>query len=154
MKPLRQDILDHPEGFLPRETQPAQALSAALSGDAQHPETDTYLYDVNVFVDNSGNKGAPLIIEDHPTTANLLGCVERESEMGALVTDFTLIKAGSLHRANGGFLVLHLEDILQHPGAWEGLLRALRAGSARLEEAGDVRTARSAPRASSRSRSP
>ena len=135
---LRQDILDHPEGFLPRETQPAQALSAALSGDAQHPETDTYLYDVNVFVDNSGNKGAPLIIEDHPTTANLLGCVERESEMGALVTDFTLIKAGSLHRANGGFLVLHLEDILQHPGAWEGLLRALRAGSARLEEAGDV----------------
>ena len=56
---LRQDILDHPEGFLPRETQPAQALSAALSGDAQHPETDTYLYDVNVFVDNSGNKGAP-----------------------------------------------------------------------------------------------
>ena len=127
---LRQDILDHPEGFLPRETQPAQALSAALSGDAQHPETDTYLYDVNVFVDNSGNKGAPLIIEDHPTTANLLGCVERESEMGALVTDFTLIKAGSLHRANGGFLVLHLEDILQHPGAWEGLLRALRAGSA------------------------
>ena len=87
---------------------------------------------MNVFVDNSGNKGAPLIIEDHPTTANLLGCVERESEMGALVTDFTLIKAGSLHRANGGFLVLHLEDILQHPGAWEGLLRALRAGSARL----------------------
>ncbi len=146
---LRQDILDHPEGFLPRETQPAQALSAALSGDAQHPETDTYLYDVNVFVDNSGNKGAPLIIEDHPTPANLLGCVERESEMGALVTDFTLIKAGSLHRANGGFLVLHLEDILQHPGAWEGLLRALRAGSARLEEA-----ALSAPRASSRSRSP
>ena len=62
----------------------------------------------------------------------MLGCVERESEMGALVTDFTLIKAGSLHRANGGFLVLHLEDILQHPGAWEGLLRALRAGSARI----------------------
>ena len=134
---LRQDILDHPEGFLPRETQPAQALSAALSGDAQHPETDTYLYDVNVFVDNSGNKGAPLIIEDHPTTANLLGCVERESEMGALVTDFTLIRAGSLHRANGGFLVLHVEDLLQHPTAWEGLLRALRANAARIEDTGE-----------------
>ena len=137
---LRQDILDHPEGFLPRDTSPSPSasLSAALSGEPQHPEGDTYLYDVNVFVDNSGNKGAPLVIEDHPTTANLLGCVERESEMGALVTDFTLIKAGSLHRANGGFLVLHIEDVLQHPGAWEGLLRALRAGSARLEEAGDV----------------
>lgn len=137
---LRQDILDHPEGFLPRDTppSPSASLSAALSGEPSHPEGDTYLYDVNVFVDNSGNKGAPLVIEDHPTVANLLGCVERESEMGALVTDFTLIKAGSLHRANGGFLVLHIEDVLQHPGAWEGLLRALRAGSARLEEAGDV----------------
>lgn len=135
---LQEDILDHPEGFLPRDASSGPSLGAPLSADGPHPEQDTYLYDVNVFVDNSGLKGAPLVIEDHPTTSNLLGCVERESEMGALVTDFTLIKAGSLHRANGGFLVLHLEDILQHPGAWEGLLRALRAGSARLEEAGDV----------------
>lgn len=135
---LRQDILDHPEGVMPRETSPTPSIATALAGDAQHPENDTYLYDVNLFVDNGGCKGAPLVIEDHPTVANLLGCVERESEMGALVTDFTLIKAGALHRANGGFLVLHLEDVLQHPGAWEGLLRALRAGSARLEEAGDV----------------
>ncbi len=135
---LREDILDHPEGVLPRESSPSpSSLSAALSGDGQHPESDTYLYDVNLFVDNGEIKGAPLIIEDHPITANLLGCVERESEMGALVTDFTLIKAGSLHRANGGFLVLHLEDVSQHPGAWEGLLRALRAGAAKLEETGD-----------------
>ncbi len=77
-------------------------------------------------------------MDDHPTPANLLGCVERVSEMGALVTDFTLVKAGSLHRANGGFLILHMEDILQHPTAWEGLLRALRSGLARIEDAGDA----------------
>ena len=58
--------------------------------------------------------------------------------MGALVTDFTLIKAGSLHKANGGFLVLHIEDLLQHPNAWEGLLRALRSNQARIEDTGDT----------------
>ena len=62
------------------------------------------------LVDNSDQQGAPIVVDDHPTAVNLLGCVERESEMGALVTDFTLIRAGSLHKANGGFLVLHVED--------------------------------------------
>ncbi len=81
-------------------------------------------------------------MDDHPTFTNLLGCVERESEMGALVTDFTLIKAGSLHRANGGYLVLHIADVFQHHGAWEGLVRALRSGLARVEDAGGQRTAR------------
>jgi len=74
------------------------------------------------------------VVEDHPTYSNLLGCLERESEMGALVTDFTLIKAGSLHRANGGYLVLRVLDLLQNPAAWEGLLRALRSGLARIED--------------------
>lgn len=133
---LRKDILENPEGFLPRET----TLNIPMAGEglSPHPEPAPYLHEINVFVDNSDTKGAPIVIEDHPTSTNLLGCVERESEMGALVTDFTLIKAGSLHRANGGFLVLHLEDLLQHLNAWEGLLRALRAGSARLEETTDT----------------
>ena len=78
-------------------------------------------------MDNAETKGAPIVIEDHPTTANLLGCIERESELGTLVTDFTLIKSGSIHRANGGFLVLHMDDLMQHPAAWEGLMRALKA---------------------------
>ena len=95
-------------------------------------------YRVNVFVDNAETKGAPIIIEDHPTTANLLGCIERESELGTLVTDFTLIKSGSIHRANGGFLVLHMDDLMQHPAAWEGLMRALKASAARLEDNPDI----------------
>ncbi|MDR1659949.1 MAG: AAA family ATPase, partial [Desulfovibrio sp.] len=128
----REDILKNTEAFLPKDPQQPQ------SGEI-HPsfaqESVFYRYEVNLFVDNSDLSGAPIVVEGHPTSVNLLGCVERESEMGALVTDFTLIRAGSLHRANGGFLVLHLEDILQHTNAWEGLLRALRSNRARIEDA-------------------
>ena len=130
---LREDILDNPEQVLPRDA------SSSQSGDAPSQQYhDPCRYDVNLFVDNSKTCGAPFITDDHPTASNLLGCVEREAEMGALVTDFTLIKAGSIHKANGGFLVLHIEDVLQHPVAWEGLLRALRSGLARIEESGEA----------------
>lgn len=129
---LRADILDAPDAFLPRE--PHAPGTPLLPPDGPVPPEDPYRYEVNLFVDNSKTRGAPILVEDHPAAANLLGCIERESEMGALVTDFTLIKAGSLHRANGGFLVLHVEDILLYPNAWEGLMRALRAGLAKLEE--------------------
>ena len=134
---VRADILENLDMFLPREGQGGAPLppEPAL---APPPEPDFGRYDINLFVDNSGTKGAPLIVDDHPTFTNLLGCVERESEMGALITDFTLIKAGSLHRANGGYLVLHIADVLQHHGAWEGLVRALRSGLARIEDAGDM----------------
>ena len=133
---MRADILNNVDAFLPREGQGTPSLPFEPSPPLP-PEPDYYRYDINLFVDNSLTKGAPIVVDDHPTFTNLLGCVERESEMGALVTDFTLIKAGSLHRANGGYLVLHMEDVLQHHGAWEGLMRALRSGLARVEEAAD-----------------
>ncbi|HJD97012.1 Lon protease family protein [Mailhella massiliensis] len=127
---LRVDVLDHLELFLPRE-----APSAPHGETPSVPqEPDLYRYGVNVVVDNGDMSGAPVVVEDHPTYGNLLGCVERESEMGALVTDFTLIKAGSLHRANGGYLVLHINDLLSNGPAWEGLMRALRSGVARIED--------------------
>ncbi len=134
---LREDILKNTESFLPRDG----GMQGQSGGDGHSlPPMDNifYRYEVNLLVDNSGLNGAPIVVEDHPTAVNLLGCVERESEMGALVTDFTLIKAGSLHKANGGFLVLHIEDLLQHPNAWEGLLRALRSNQARIEDTGDT----------------
>ncbi len=135
LKALQADIQDNPEAFLPREQGPGQQ-----GGPLSEPmlEGAPYRYDINVFVDNSQTRGAPIVTDDHPTPANLLGCVEREAEMGALVTDFTLIKAGSLHKANGGFLILRMEDILQYPAAWEGLLRSLRSGVARLEDSGET----------------
>ncbi len=133
---MREDALKNTEAFLHRDGVPP-----SLAGDAHGgPSADMvlYRYAVNVLVDNSKQEGAPIVVDDHPTAVNLLGCIERESEMGALVTDFTLIRAGSLHKANGGFLVLHVEDLLQHPTAWEGLLRALRSDQARIEDAGEA----------------
>ena len=149
---LRKDILENPEHFMPREH-----MNPAAQGDKFQqiapeafpllPEGTPGDYDINVFVDNSGLKGAPLVLDDHPVPHNLLGCIEREAEMGTLITDFTLIKAGSLHKANGGFLVVRVEELLQHPAAWEGLLRALRSGSARIEDTTEegVRTKGLAP---------
>lgn len=133
---MRADILENIDTFLPRDSQVPPL--AAEPWAPPTPESDLFRYDINLFVDNSKTRGAPIVVDDHPTFANLLGCVERESEMGALVTDFTLIKSGSLHRANGGYLVLHMEDVLSYHNAWEGLVRALRSGLARIEDAGDA----------------
>ena len=134
---LRQDILANPEQFIPKEP-PAQGQPQPQE-QQQHPSPDDFMdrYEIHLFVDNGETRGAPVVVEDHPTQVNLLGCIEREAEMGALITDFTLIKAGALHRANGGFLILHVDDLLQNLGAWDGLLRALRSGRARIEDAGD-----------------
>ncbi len=135
-KDMREDILNNISGFLQRDL-PTTPPPREEQNPLPPPEDTSFRYEINLFVDNSKLHGAPIIEHDHPTVPNLLGCIERESEMGALVTDFTLIKAGALHRANGGFLVLHMEDILSYPTAWEGLLRALRAGQARIEDAAD-----------------
>src|SRR5213594_5064950 len=93
-------------------------------------------YDVNVIVDNSELKGAPVIAEHNPTATNLLGKIEYESRFGALVTDFTLIKAGSLHRANGGFLVVGVDELLKNQFSYDGLKRALQSASLQLEDMG------------------
>jgi predicted ATP-dependent protease len=83
-------------------------------------------YEVNLIVDNSGVSGAPVVMEFNPTYQNLLGRVEKEAQFGALVTDFTMIRAGSLHKANGGYLILPVEELLRNPFSYDGLKRALR----------------------------
>jgi lon-related putative ATP-dependent protease len=95
-------------------------------------------YEINVLVDNGGRRGAPVIYEDTPSYSNLIGRVEHVSQQGALVTDFTLIKPGALHRAGGGYLVLDALRILQHPFAWEALKRAVQAGEIRLKAPGEI----------------
>ncbi|WP_028574056.1 Lon protease family protein [Desulfonatronovibrio hydrogenovorans] len=130
---LKNDVLDNLEHFKPREQpqdNPADLFGAGHEGFFSR-------YEVNIFVDNSSRKGAPVLIEDNPVYFNLLGCIERESEMGTYYTDFTLLKAGSLHKANGGFLVLRAEDILSQPQSWEGLLRCLRSGRAEIDDPSD-----------------
>lgn len=94
-------------------------------------------YRVNVLVDHKAAEGAPIVVERNPTYYNLLGRIEYRASFGAMTTDFHEIKAGSLHRANSGFLVLDALDVLRHPFAWEALKRSLRSGEIRLEGLGE-----------------
>ena len=94
-------------------------------------------YQVNVVVDNSKMTGAPVVMEFNPTYNIVFGRIEKESEFGALVTDFTMIRAGSLHRANGGYLVLQMEDVLRNIFSWDGLKRSILNREIAIEDAGE-----------------
>ncbi len=95
-------------------------------------------YQVNLIVDRNSTPGAPVEFENHPTYQNLIGRIEHQAHMGTLVTNFSMIKAGALHRANGGFLILDAGKLLVQPYAWEGLKRALLSREIRIESLGEV----------------
>ncbi|MDD2547202.1 MAG: AAA family ATPase [Burkholderiaceae bacterium] len=116
--------------------------SSKSEGDT---ETTTYSsaisvqrYLVNLLVENASGGARPVVYEDHPTLQNLVGRIEHVVHMGTLLSNFTLIRAGALHRANGGFLVLDALKLLQQPYAWEGLKRCLKAGRIRIESLSDL----------------
>jgi lon-related putative ATP-dependent protease len=90
-------------------------------------------YQVNVLVDNGETEGAPVVFEDNPTYQNLIGRIEHVAQFGALLTDFSLIKPGALHLANGGYLILDAQKVLTSYYAWEGLKRALRSREIKIE---------------------
>ena len=117
------DIIDHVELILEQEED--DFLPGIFDRVPQR-------YQVNVVVTHKPNSGAPVIFEDLPTHYNLLGHVEQLTQMGTITTDFTLIRSGALHRANGGFLLLEADQLLEQPYAWQGLKRALRSGQLRL----------------------
>ncbi len=131
---LETDVIANAEEFLaaaqPREL-PAM-LAARLEDGASFRR-----YGVNLLVDHADTPGAPVVFEDLPTQPNLLGRIEHSSHLGALITDFTLVRPGALHLANGGYLVLDARRLLTQPFAWEELKRALRAGEVRIESLGD-----------------
>ena len=132
---MRTDIAEHAREFLQlHESRPAGAASPLAISDSP----STRRYGVNVLVDNGQLEGAPVLYEDHPTYENLVGRIEHIAQMGTLITDFNLIRAGALHRANGGFLVLDARKILQMPFAWEALKRALQARQVRIESLGQA----------------
>ncbi|SMF32657.1 ATP-binding protein [Desulfovibrio gilichinskyi] len=137
LEDVEEELLDNIDLFMAKEAQPI-ALPTGLHIPDSSPTEDLFSrFDVNLLVDNSTTKGAPVVMADHPTAFNLLGSIDRESEMGALYTDFTLIRAGAIHKANHGYLIMYAEDVLTNPSSWEGLLRALRTGKAKLEDPGD-----------------
>lgn len=123
----RQDIVDHADEFFPK----AEG-GPMLFGQAPRPNPGQR-YQVNLIVGHDDAEGAPVVFEDLPTHSNLVGRIEYQALMGALLTDFTMIKGGALHRANGGYLLLDARKLLLQPYAWETLKRTLQAGEIRVE---------------------
>ncbi|MBV9553744.1 MAG: AAA family ATPase [Alphaproteobacteria bacterium] len=137
---VEHDIKDNVEDFLPQPQQPQPSGPNETAGPpptaaAQAATEDMRLrrYQINVIVDNSGVPGAPVIYENNPTFQNLIGRVEHLARFGALITDFNLIQAGALHRANGGYLILDAERLLAGGYGWGALKRALQSGEIRIE---------------------
>ena len=125
-------VLSHLEDFTEDSAKQESAGSAQIRFD---PMADPFLkYDVNIVVDNTDVKGAPVVIETNPTYYNLFGRVERRAQFGTLSGDFTLIRAGSYAKANGGFLVINAHDVLLNPGVWETLKRTVKNKEVRIED--------------------
>ncbi len=139
LQAVEKDVVDKAETLL-AGSQQATGEAGQQPQPAHAPTQDGAMrhYSVNVLVGRDDNGGAPVVYEDHPTYGNLLGRIEHRSEFGTLVTDFTLIKAGALHRANGGFLVVDAYKLLTQPYSWDGLKRVLRAGEISIEPLGQT----------------
>jgi lon-related putative ATP-dependent protease len=139
LQEVEEDVVENANDFLAGEDEeqsagaaqnPMAMLMARARGGQQN---SLQRYKVNLLVDNSAQEGAPVIYEDNPTFQNLNGQVEHQAQMGALITDHTLIKPGALHRANGGYLILDVRKVLMQPYAWEALKRALQSCTLRIE---------------------
>ncbi len=128
------DVLENLPEFLQPEEPRKPTTAPLLPGEGQRFSK----YAVNVLVDNSQQQGAPVVFEDNPSLQNLVGRIEYMAIMGGMVTDFSLIKPGALHRANGGYLMLDILKVLAQPFAWEGLKRALRSKQLRIETPGQM----------------
>lgn len=134
---VRKDLIENAELFLIREDGAgAGPFPVATSRFYEKPQFQRYR--VNVLVAGAqGSKGAPVITEDMPTLGNLIGRIEYASEMGALVTNFTMIRPGALHRANGGYLILDIRQVLSEPMAWDALKRCLRTSEISIYSPGE-----------------
>lgn len=134
LEDLKADLLDNLDEFLkfsPNLSPLEQTM--ILEKDGMMPPR----YDVNVLVDNTDLKGAPIIFEQNPSYNNLFGKIEKENQNGTLVTNLSLIRGGALHRANGGYLIIPVEGILKNYFSWDSLKRALINKEIDIEEPGD-----------------
>ncbi len=125
---VREDVITSAADFRNDEETPKAPFFLPVKTG---PDLDRY--DVNVIVDRSDCEGAPVVYEEQPTHPSLVGRVEYRAQMGALSTDFSLIKAGALHRANGGYLLIDARRLLMAPFAWDSLKAALHSREIRIE---------------------
>ncbi|MBM3356949.1 MAG: ATP-dependent protease [Betaproteobacteria bacterium] len=129
---VQQDVIENVEEF-------TKAQEPSGPGPGQGAEAPSFRrYGINVLVQCEEGGGAPVCSEDHPTYQNLIGRVEHVPQFGTLLTDFTLIRPGALHCANGGYLLIDAHKLLIQPYAWEGLKRALSTRQIRIESLGEM----------------
>lgn len=132
---VQEDIIENIDDFIKKPESPQQQLVQFPIA----PREPTFRkYDINVLVDHSETEGTPVVIESNPIYPNLFGTIERQALFGALFTDFTMIKPGVLHKANGGYLVMKALDLLRWYVSYEALKRALRDQEIRIEDLGEL----------------
>lgn len=129
---LVDDIVEHIDHFKTNEEE-EQPQNPLMMFNPKNKEAFFDRYRINLFVDNSELATAPVVFESNPTYQNLLGSIEYRNEMGVMKTDFTMIKPGALHAANGGYLILLAKDLLTYPYAWKSLKRSLLDESITIE---------------------
>ncbi|MCB1985416.1 MAG: AAA family ATPase [Burkholderiales bacterium] len=133
LEAVQQDVINNLQNFR-REEEPSDHMHVSLMKMPAFRR-----YEVNIIVDHTQHDGGvPVVFLDLPNYANLIGAVEHTVHMGALQTDFTLIKAGALHQANGGYLVIDALKLLMQPYAWEGLKRALFSHQIKIQSLGQI----------------
>lgn len=140
LQQVNEDIIERVEEIInPGGSNPFMQITGgddSTKAPSEHPVL--WRYTINIMVNNGDARGAPVIYEDNPTYNNLIGRIEHVSEMGALTTDFTYIKPGVLHKANGGYLLLDAHRVLMQPFAWEGLKRVLKSNKLKIESPADM----------------
>lgn len=129
---VKEDIIEHIAMF-PGIRNPEVDMENG-SNFKEMAEAIVKKYEVNVLVDRRREKGAPVVFESHPTFKNLFGSIEKKPVMGSIVADFTMVQAGSVLHANGGYLVIQIEPLLTSPYIWETLKTTLRNSSLRIED--------------------
>jgi len=130
LKEVENEILDNLQQFI-RRGDPEQQMPFPMPWIREEPYKK---YEVNLIIDNSNTAGAPVVVETNPTYHNLLGRTEKEAQFGALTTDFSMIRGGAIHRANGGYLIVPVEDLLRNPLSYDGLKRDIRDAKMSIEE--------------------
>ena len=127
---MRKNVVEELGSILGAQKQPESPLPFFMGP----PVDPTFKYKVNLIVDNSKLEGGPVIMETNPTHSRLFGATEKEARFGALVTDYTMIRAGSAHRANGGYLVIPVEELARNPGSYETLKHTIMNQKLDIEE--------------------
>ena len=136
LRHLADNVLDHLNLFKDDEAVPSQTAPpmGAAPPSGSGPGNPFLAFEINLLVDNSDVVTSPIVVEPNPNWGNLFGRIERRATMGTYFSDHSMLKPGSIHQANGGYLVLNARDVLTYPPVWEGLKRVIRNREIRLED--------------------